>query len=257
MRFYNVTPLRLLIIGLAFLWSGVLFGQTIIGRPILPLQSSFTPESIADIRYWWVSEDLALGAVSANWIDRINGYGLGNPTAGSTQPTNTAIGVHFNGAQILTNSPTFNAATNGVSDAKGSVFCVLTPVTPAGSFGCILGTFTPGWGFYTTSGGIFREFGEGGSPTFGSYVSSTSLDMVVNMTSTTSVTNAFYLNGALVEGPTAAGKPSGVMGSVGRETGAGSNPFKGYIMEIAYWSRQLTAAEITSLHDYASAKYGY
>lgn len=213
------------------------------------------PSTISGIRYYWVSEDLAQGVVTANWIDRINGYGIGNST-GAGQPTNTTSGVHFNGAQFLTNSPVFDPTTNTVplpGQTVGGYWIVLAPTTPAGLFGCFVASDAGAFGLYVTSGGIWRIFGECGSPTWGAYSSGTKYDLAVNDTSCG--TNAFYLNGSLSSSGVTAGFYNNVS-DIGRQHN-GLLPFKGYILEIAFFSRQLTAAEITTLHAYAAAKYTY
>lgn len=230
--------------------------QNNFSRPQLPLNSG-GPQSISKIRYYWVASDLPNGVVTGNWTDRINSYVL-TQGAGASRPTNTVNGVHFNGSQFLTNSPTFVNATNGVSNKKGALWVVVTPATPSATYGCFIGSDSfSGYGTYTKNDGTFQSFLFCGSGNYGTYSSGTSLDFTANITASPACTNAYYKNGTLVASSQVHGDFSSMVNYVGWDGTAFNFYYKGYIMEIAWFSDQLTAVEITALHTYAAARYGY
>lgn len=229
-------------------------GQSNAGRPNIPLNLP-SPSSISTIRYWWVASDLSLGAVSGNWSDRINAYGLGQATA-ANRPTNTASGVFFNGSPTsLTNSPGgWQWATNGTPH-RGSVWVVVAPTTPPASIGGIVGsTNASGYGLYTTSAKVYRNFATAGSPTFGSWQTNVFQDVALVITEGS--TNTYFTNGVQAANATA-GDINGGQLTVGRDNQASPGYYKGYIQEIAWFADYLTPAQIVTLHTYATNRYSY
>lgn len=74
----------------------------------------FTPRSIPNLSYWWVSSDVPTNINVTNWTDRIQGAIYTNGTTGASRPTNSALGMHFSRAssQILTNNVISLGGTN-------------------------------------------------------------------------------------------------------------------------------------------------
>lgn len=61
-----------------------------------------SPLSIPGLAQWYVYSDQPTNITMSNWVDRIQGLYMTNGDA-STRPTNSSLGVGFNGSTFLTN----------------------------------------------------------------------------------------------------------------------------------------------------------
>lgn len=237
---------RLIITTAVLLLPWLAHGQLLIDP--YRFSTPFTPASLPTIRHWWIHSDLVADAPITNWIARISGFGLGQASV-ILRPTNSSTGVHFPGTLFLTNSPSFNE----VVGTTGSVWVCITPITPASFGGIVAGSSGAGRGIFTTSGNVFRVFGESGSPTFGAFVSGNALDIAIGITSVS--TNAFWTNGVLNSVQAAGAIFNNDVNFAGKD---GSGLFyNGRIREIAFFTGLLTATEVANLHTYATNLYGY
>lgn len=232
--------------------------QPFIGRAFLPLNSGVPgPQSINHIRLYWNYLDISTNnaPISGNWLDRIQGYGLGQATA-ANQPTNTPFGVRFTGTAgyYLTNQPTFEWVDNGAAD-QGAIWVAYFPLNQSAATGRMIND-TSNYGLDATSVGALNYEGEVGSNprTFGGFYPTAILNtLAINITEGS--TNAFYTNTVLSLGPTTSGQPANAQTYVGWDA-SGVDYFAGYILEMAWFSNQLSAAEMTILHNYATNQYG-
>lgn len=96
-------PLLTLILSLLCLTAGASPGQPYFVRQ---QASSFTPQSVPGLAYWWVGSDVINSSVT-NWTDRIQGKVF--TSAGAAYPTLTgaagAKGVHFTPSSYMTATP--------------------------------------------------------------------------------------------------------------------------------------------------------
>ena len=111
-----------------------------------------------------------------------------------------------------------------------------------------------------SAAGIYMEFGSAGSWGCGTgyytapYKASVPYVVVVRINKTQTNTDTIYLNNY-----TSAGSQPYVQlksGAIAVGNGANSQFFKGYISEIVVFDRALTNAEITTIQQYLSGKYG-
>jgi hypothetical protein len=262
-------------IGLVFLLLAgcwVANGQTIIGRPIKPLNSGeVTPESISGLYYYWRYTDIDTNnAVVTNWIDRIQGAWLTN-AATSERPTNTSLGMYFNGAQRLTNTPTFSWEFPVSGTGIGTFWMVFLPESPATiatddiEVGIVAGD-SGGYGMGVTSQDSFvtgragehqlRYYGSGGTTTngiLGTYYSAGTLKSV-GMTYQQGGTNDVWTNGVrFATYSVNRGVPVGNQSYVG--SSGNTNYFRGHILELGWWTNHLTQTDFENLHTYSSNHY--
>lgn len=233
-------------------------GQTLVGRPILPLNSgSFSPSDVTGIVYWWVYTDLDTNSVIVtNWTDRIASDLLTQDDS-TKRPTNTASGILFGGGTGLTNNPTFQWGTGTVAGDVGSVWFVVAPQTPSAANGTIMADSHGSHMITTTSGGKYSYLlSSGGATDQGSFVSGNLIDYAVTWTWNSDLTT--YTNSVLMTTISSATlqpyeQPQRFIGY----TTAVAWPFKGYIREIAFFNSRLTTNDLAQLHNYATNIYGY
>ena len=212
-----------------------------------------TPEDIQSLRFYWNFVDLDTNNVAvSSWIDRVQGYGLGMADA-AKQPVGSTGGVYFAGSpRHLTNQPQFDWEVPSGSGGTGTVWTVIRPQTPDSTYGAL---FAGGDGhtLNTKSGNVWAYYGEsGGVDPFGSFVSDTTYDISIVFTSAgnvvVSTNNVQAINGTY-------GVPTSGQRYVGWDVLTFF--YKGYILELAWFSNRLTSAELELLHTYATNKYQY
>lgn len=225
----------------------------------------FSPTNIGGLAYWWVSSDLPVGITVSNWVDRIKGESWTN-FSGTTCPTNSAIGLFFDGSNdILTNVGTINLGNKaGSSNSHWAV--VSTGRIGAGEAPTILQSRTNGTSYY------FGQFDNAGNPANRWSFGGTSPFFVTGWR-----TNALVFSDVTGVCDDAAGNMIGYTNAVPQETNAatgriannaswmylgrdsaGAFFMKGYIKEIAvYTNKILSSVNISNLHYYATNLYGY
>ncbi len=217
------------------------------------------PNQIVNARFWWHWSDA--GATNANvvsWTDRIGGLILTNQ-ATTKQPTNSALGVGFNGSTYLTNTSPFQILVG--TGRTGSVWVVCSLVTSAGALGGVTCDNTSGGGgLFESSGNQFKWFGAGGSGTVCDFVSGANIrDFALLITNTVSGQMLFYTNNVFINTPgIGAGDTTNPQRWVGcSETGSDTavNFAKMKLLDLAYFYGKLTAADLTGLHTWATNQY--
>ena len=209
----------------------------------------FSPSNIVGLVYWWVASDLSLNNPVASWVDRgpYSSYAL-QATSGS-RPTNSVLGVRFNGAQYID-------ITNLVwsPHTNNSYFFVIRPDAASGG----VDRFVMAESYNTGSAGLGlltdnRWF-------VNSYISTPlAAGVVCDLIGTyLQTTNTFYTNGVLASISTANESPQTMVGIGTRRDSPGDNYYRGYIQEIAIWTnKSLTAPDLANLHYYATNTYGF
>jgi hypothetical protein len=242
-------------------------GQTFIGLPFRPLSSGGVPgpESISTIRYYWVASDLAADTQIEYWADRKFGMRLLTNGPSANAPTNYATGVYFNGtSHKLSFQTNFNWTPTHPTGAGYSFWAIIKPETPGSDFAGLVDSGTVGvngGGFglnVRTSNNLLQNTG-GGSGNFASFTSGQLFDFHVSFTNSAAssgFTNAFWTNSIFITsnnwGMAGIGTPIhlGVYSNLSRY-------YKGYIVELAWFSNALSQAEITLLHTYATNTYSF
>ena len=75
-------------------------------KPAAPAGGGQSPETISGLAYRWKHTTLDTNVAVSSWVDSISGIILTNETV-ATRPTNTALGVQFSNAHMLSNSLPF------------------------------------------------------------------------------------------------------------------------------------------------------
>src|SRR5688572_2031229 len=176
--------------------------------PAAPTAAPWTPEDIDHIRFYWNHADLTADAPVTNWVERIQGYTVGQAT-GANRPTNSAAsGVWFDGSNFfLTNAPTFNWVA---SAPTSSVWIVLTASTPLTGNDYILGTDNlSAYGLAAQSGGPnLYYWATSGNQSAGNFLAGTTRDVsiVISNAPTQIYTNAVLAVSANLGTPVGAQK---------------------------------------------------
>ena len=227
----------------------------------IQLQStSFTPESIGTLRYYWVASDLPTNTAVSDWVDRIQGAHASQGASGN-QPTNSASGIHFVAAssKFLTNNPIF-WTTNATYAHQQSFYAIITPFLPPSTWGIIAGCSNANDGFEgdglaTRATTNWFYSGIGGSLTFGAFTAGTTADIGVSIASGD---DRFYTNGVFCDSRTI-DDVYGYQRCIGCVfiDGTPSLLLNAYLQELMFFSNAITATDFANLHKYATNKYGY
>lgn len=241
----------LVIYSLLCIWVGSCrkcSAQQIIGRPMLPLSSSYFP-SDAGIRFRWVASDLNSSPVSS-WTDRITGSVMTQSTSGN-KPTWDATGVKFDGVDdflTLTNFVAGDAADNW-----GVLVVMKLNVTTANQI--ILGNLSAGQIYLGLASADYFYESVGGSTSIGP-LPTTPFDFLACTTTNASNKYRCYTNGLTAFQSGTIDWNNGVAWPrLGR--GNGNGPFNGTIKEIIVWTNYtFTVSQISRIHQYTIDTYG-
>lgn len=225
------------------------FGQL----PVLPfapaLQSSVPgPTSISGLGYYWVSSDLTVGATVTNWVDRIQSAVWTN--SGSLQPTNSASGVCFDGSKTLTNNVLFSFA--GSNNYKLWIVMKNVRNTTVENFYNQLGTANNS-GQAFGGGNVIDPVSQ--APRF---IAITNIiqDWLVcgtgNNVLTTTRTNNISTGYAGVL--TASG--NNLLASFASTANGNARGFF-YVVEVAWFTNDITSVQADTLHKYATNTYNF
>lgn len=204
--------------------------------PFRPVSSSVTPRSFGGLVYWWVSSDLQTNVNVTNWVDRVSSNVKTNG-ADSLRPTNSATGIGFTGTTFLTNTVPFAVPS------PGTFWIIISPQVPSSNGATESTVQVGGFGMlYTTSGNTLRPFASGNA-TFASYAAGIwyAVGEVAN-----NVANdvRYFTNTVFITHNNNGFSVGGNMNFTGKD-GAG-DPYKGKILEIAYYNTILTDDQITN-----------
>lgn len=241
-------------------WSSVALAQFGVEQPFFAGESGagsiYYPTNEPLARYWWISEDATTNSQLLSWVDRIVSYQLTNTVA--LAPTNSALGVGFDGSHYLRPRTNFNTGV-GLGDT-GAVYVIFSPITPSSTHGSVIvGDSNVGndgdYGLFTRSTlNNLWFYGGAGNGAVAKYASGTTLDVVVNYQSSAPNATAFYTNGLL-----------SLSSSLGMYTKHGfvgwsaalNMYYIGHIKEIVWYGGKLPSTSISNLHWYATNKYGF
>ena len=204
------------------------------------------------LAHWWVFSDVATNVVVSNqWSDRIVGLLMeqGDPTL---RPTNSSLGVRFQGAQQLTNTA-FEWAPAPVSSVNtGTVFVVFT-FENAAQFPTLFGNHVGG----STIGGItsLARYQYNLADKSSALPASKLLDVIMVLTNLTAASKGIvYTNGVVsVTGATIPHQLFDLMGNdkVG-------DVLKGYILQYGNSTNIWSPTDVSAAHTTWSTIYsGY
>lgn len=213
------------------------------------LSPAVTPRSFGGLVYWWVSSDLQTNVNVTNWVDRVSSNVKTNG-ADSLRPTNSATGIGFTGTTWLTNTTPFAVPS------PGTFWILISPQVPA-SNGATESTVQIGGNgmLYMTAANTMRPFASGNTA-FASYAAGVwyAVGEAAN-----NVANdvRYFTNKVFITHNNNGFSVGGNMNFTGKD-GAGA-PYKGKILEIAYYNILLTDDQITNnvtgLYAYAHNTY--
>lgn len=209
----------------------------------------------------WVASDVPLNNVVSNqWADRIQGVLL-QQGDGTKQPTNSSLGVYFNGTWFLTNvAKTFNAGGGG--------FAVLAILNQDVTTGTQMGITDD-----THTGDGIPQFNTGGGSTFWVRGASGSdfqdmkfvnpgntLHDILFCPTNGAANSTCFTNGVATPCTIAANSQQPNMVGFGRESG-GTQLFHGYLRELIVWTNQasftFSSVNVSNVHYYATNTYGF
>ena len=240
----------------------VAYGQL----PVIPLPQISTesvispPTNITSRGYrWWVSSDVTVGVtVSNQWLDRIASARLWQMNT-AISPTNSALGVRFNGGQTLTNV-VFDPTKGDTSVTNAWVYIIFNPDHNTGSpANKAIASAADGRGilFNTSDSLSYAGFDSGGPNTLNRVLSTGVMhDIAVayNKTNTT-----WYTNGVPTLTNTTASFDDYDQQYVGNSGApAFEGPIKMYISELFFVTNETpTSITISNMHRYATNTYGF
>lgn len=208
------------------------------------------PDTVSGLQFRWVASDLTVGAKVTNWVDRVQSAVWTNG-ASSLQPTNSASGVCFDGSTVLTNAViTFTTA------AKPVIWIVAKNMRNNNNFDSFLTSpsgLSPGIEFSATFvadpnslthwfAAITNVYQDWYVPGNGSAFSGVPLWYTNNVSTTH--------NSGLIASGTA-----NIFNFAGQQAGGTKGYF--YVQEIAVYTNDLSSANRTTLHTYATNTYAF
>jgi len=221
----------------------------------IPYPQTITPA------YYWTMADLPVGGTVSNWVDRIRGLAWVTD-ASKNNPTNSSLGVWFDGTMCLTNSGTI---------LKAKAHCSLFVIVERTAQDNLLK-------------GIVSEKGFSGQGNIGAYSFVTTLATGLAFAANTAVTgltagkdvktNSFltivtddnnggsqttvYTNGVLAVANLAMPDPTAIdFNALGTDKGTAGRFLIGYIKELAWYTNSLSSTVASNLNYYATNTYGY
>lgn len=213
------------------------------------------PTNISGLTARWIFVDLAAtNIVITNWVDEIQGIISTNGNS-AARPTNSSLGVGFNGTTFLTNNNKIDQTVSPYSGKPISWFVVLERTVSTG----LLGTFD----LYSFDGShsvgntdfIRRQPSAwnftGGS---GNHVATGSF-LTIEM-SDDPITVHGYTNGVVATG-LAFGSLTPLFKMTGIADTFGSQGMIGYIKEICIWTNVLSGTDALHVHQYATNRYQF
>lgn len=213
------------------------FGLLSHDQPYLAQEFSKQGTGVAGLWYWWVSDDLGVGATVTNqYLDRIQQW----PSIGYGSPTNSLKGVWFDGSSMyLSNGAPLNTLT-----ANGYVmFAAVTPYASDTALGAILCDGQGAYGIYTSGSSSLKKWA--GGNTIGAFSAGTEVTVAM-VVQTNGTDTTYYTNGVASISDANEGFN---FYYCGRDGAATPNYFKGYIRELQVYTNSLTAANITTIQN--------
>lgn len=221
-------------------------GQTIIGRPMMPLQPAF-PLPSGGIKHWWVASDLSSSPVS-DWVDRISGYHI-TQTSGTLQPAWSTNGVTFDGSNDTMN---ITNVVSGGSAGSDAVLCVVTLNSVVNQMW--LGeVYSAGKIYFGWNGSGVLYSGSGGTGGSG-FTAPRTLDFFACKT-TNSAPYYLFTNNVVNWFNTQAWNSNVNLDRLG--SGNGNQYFNGTIKELIIWTNKtFIQSELDTIHAYVTNSYG-
>ncbi len=222
---------------LVTLGSGASFSESLAFRGQFLSANAITPATISSLQRWWNFHDFATNVVVSNqWNDEIFGKPLWQMNT-VFSPTNSSLGVRFNGAQGLTNDPVpfMNGTTNTfalVMTFEGALGAENVINEGAGQGGFALDSSAHlNWeaGFTTVSLAL-------------------PLATLIDIAAVQSNANLYvYTNGVLSKLLTATGVQRPIV-LASNYTASIHVPLKGYVLHYLYWSNALSSVQVSNFH---------
>lgn len=253
-----------LVIALCFLIAQKAHGQIapgalhrLIGNPRAGGSTPY-PQTLPGLAYYWVASDLNVGDKVTNWIDRIQGLAWTNQTS-AKQPTNSALGVYFDGTMFLTNSGMVMPVNQ-----YNSLFVIIRRDTYPGVFQGILCNVATKFGYVFNNIGIisyadwaFAQASQADlSGNQGRLKTNTFMTLIADSYNG-SGSDHYYTNGILSATISSTTVSSAVATNLLGGTGDAGRYLVGYIRELAIITNTITATIASNLNYYATNTYSY
>lgn len=215
-----------------------LYGKaTFTGSPMVPFTTN--------LYRFWTYESMPIGiTISNQWNDVYANEPLWQMDTSLTLPTNTVRGVRFGGGNTrLTN--------NAIASNLRSCWMVLSFENPGDTPGLCFNT-AGSYGAQITAGSAFYCFGTPSVTLSSALPNSNIVDYVLVSVPVTGF--ALYTNGVFSAQPAPGGNDF-TAAMFGNRPGFTSG-LKGYVINYAWYTNNLTTNEITALHQWRTNRYG-
>jgi hypothetical protein len=237
------------------------------------------PNQIANLTGWWDATDISTITQSGSRVSQLSDKsGLGNhlTAASSQQPLFVASGI--NGRSTLQYGDSGNTRCLSIADNTSLKYSELTyfAVCQRSAAGAAAEWITGKWGFVNKRESVININNSTNILSFSATTDGTGAGgIAINSSQTVSLNTPFvaratYANSdkamslSLSNQTAATGTLGGnvfnssaffMIGGFNQDGSVFSNPFQGYISEVLFYTRRLTAAEIAKVNAYLSAKY--